>query len=125
MPEPAGIRPAAPAGAVLAEYAPELYEDLRLMPLLRRLMNISCRLTEAVGGSISIVECPGQRYTKIATDSASNRDSALPVRGRRGRSPHIWVRLKVPATVFSSEVVKDVPCGRCWVRTNVGSDLRK
>jgi len=36
------------------------------MPLLRRLMNISCRLTEAVGGSISIVECPGQRYTKIA-----------------------------------------------------------
>ena len=36
------------------------------MPLLRRLMHISCRLTEAVGGSISIVECPGQRYTKIA-----------------------------------------------------------
>jgi DNA-binding CsgD family transcriptional regulator len=66
MPESAGIRPAAPAGAVLAEYAPELYEDLRLMPLLRRLMNISCCLTEAVGGSISIVECPGQRYTKIA-----------------------------------------------------------
>ena len=36
------------------------------MPLLRRLMNISCRLTEAAGGSISIVERPGQRYTKIA-----------------------------------------------------------
>ena len=36
------------------------------MPLLRRLMRISCRLTEAAGGSISIVECPGQRYTKIA-----------------------------------------------------------
>lgn len=48
------------------EYAPELYEDLRLMPLLRRLMNISCRITEAAGGSISIVDCPGQRYTKIA-----------------------------------------------------------
>ena len=29
-------------------------------------MNVSFRLTEAVGGSISIVECPGQRYTKIA-----------------------------------------------------------
>jgi DNA-binding CsgD family transcriptional regulator len=66
MPEFAGIRPAAPAGGVLTEYAPELYEDLRLMPLLRRLMNISCRLTEAAGGSISIVERPGQRYTKIA-----------------------------------------------------------
>ena len=36
------------------------------MPLLRQLMNISCRLSEAAGGSISIVECPGQRYTKIA-----------------------------------------------------------
>lgn len=66
MPESAGILPAAPPGATLAEYAPVLYEDLRLMPLLRRLMTISCRLTEAIGGSISIVERPGQRYTKIA-----------------------------------------------------------
>jgi DNA-binding CsgD family transcriptional regulator len=66
MPDSAGIRPAAPSGAVLAEYAAELYEDLRLMPLLRRLMHISCRLTEAAGGSISIIEGPGQRYTKIA-----------------------------------------------------------
>ncbi len=66
MPESAGIRQAAPAGAVLAECAAEIYSDLRLMPLLRRLMNISCRLTEAAGGSISIVDCPGQRYTKIA-----------------------------------------------------------
>jgi DNA-binding CsgD family transcriptional regulator len=66
MRESAVIRPATHAGAVLAEYASEIYEDPRLMPLLRRLMNISCRLTEAVGGSISIVELPGQRYTKIA-----------------------------------------------------------
>jgi len=66
MPELAGMRSAAPAGVGLAEHTAELYEDFRLMPLLRRLMNISCRLTEAVGGSISIVECPGQRYTKIA-----------------------------------------------------------
>lgn len=36
------------------------------MPLLRRLMHISCRLTEAMGGSISIVDHAGQRYTKIA-----------------------------------------------------------
>lgn len=36
------------------------------MPLLRRLMHISCRLTEAAGGSISIIDSPGQRYTKIA-----------------------------------------------------------
>lgn len=48
------------------EHALEIYEDLRLMPLLRRLMHISCRLTEAAGGSISIVDNPGQRYTKIA-----------------------------------------------------------
>lgn len=44
----------------------ELYQDVHLMPLLRRLMQISCRLTEAVGGSISIVDRPGQRYTKIS-----------------------------------------------------------
>ena len=43
------------------------------MPLLRRLMTISCRLTEAVGGSISIVECPGQRYTKIAEQGTACR----------------------------------------------------
>lgn len=36
------------------------------MPLLQRLMHISCRLTGAVGGSISLVDHPGQRYTKIA-----------------------------------------------------------
>lgn len=71
MPDFAGIRPAAPAGAALAEHATEIYEDLRLMPLLRRLMHISCRLAEAAGGSISIVDNPGQRYTKIAERGTS------------------------------------------------------
>jgi DNA-binding CsgD family transcriptional regulator len=66
MPEIAGIRPTVPAAAALAEHALELYDDLRLMPFLRQLMLISCRLTAAIGGSISIIEYPGQSYTKIA-----------------------------------------------------------
>src|SRR6201999_1652757 len=73
MSEPSGIRSATPTGAALAEHAPELYSDPRLMPLLRRLMHICCRLTEAAGGSISIVEYPAQRYTKIAERGTSCR----------------------------------------------------
>ena len=53
-------------GAQLSGHARELYEDLQLMPLLRRLMLISCGLTEAMGGSISLVNHPAQQYTKIA-----------------------------------------------------------
>lgn len=55
-----------PNAQSLSVYARELYEDLRLMPLLQRLIDISCRLTGAAGGSISLVDHPGQRYTKIA-----------------------------------------------------------
>lgn len=50
----------------LSWYARELYNDLRLAPMLRQLMTASCRLTNAVGGSISIIDPDAGRYTKAA-----------------------------------------------------------
>jgi DNA-binding CsgD family transcriptional regulator len=73
MPESAGIRQAAPAGAVLADCAAEIYSDLRLMPLLRRLMNVSCRLTGASGGRVAIADRPGQHCTRIAERGMAGR----------------------------------------------------
>lgn len=54
-----------PSGA-LSRYARELYEDTRLVPMLRRLMAASCTLTGSVGSSISIVDPVTGRYTKVA-----------------------------------------------------------
>lgn len=50
----------------LSWYARELYNDLRLAPMLRQLMRTSCRLVEAAGGSISLVDAGSWRYTKVA-----------------------------------------------------------
>lgn len=51
---------------VLSEAARGLYEDGRLVPLLHRLMNTSCRLSGSVGSSISIINPEVGRYTKVA-----------------------------------------------------------
>ncbi len=51
---------------VLADSARALYEDARLVPLLRRLMTTSCALTKSIGSSISIVDPAAGRYTKVA-----------------------------------------------------------
>jgi DNA-binding CsgD family transcriptional regulator len=50
----------------LADSARGLYEDARLVPLLRRLMTTSCTLTGSIGSSISIVDPAAGRYTKVA-----------------------------------------------------------
>ena len=57
----------------MSALAQELYQDVQLMPLLRRLMQISCRLNDSAGGSISIVDSPGQQYTKIAERATACR----------------------------------------------------
>lgn len=51
---------------VLSTHARALYEDARLVPLLRRLMTASCTLTGSIGSSISIVDPAAGRYTKVA-----------------------------------------------------------
>lgn len=50
----------------LGQHALELYRDLRLTPLLRQLVRTSCRVADAVGGSISMVDVQAGRYTKVA-----------------------------------------------------------
>ena len=50
----------------LARHATELYDDSRLTPMLRQLIRTSCRLSDAVGGSISLVNDLAGRYTKVA-----------------------------------------------------------
>ncbi|KRE60987.1 LuxR C-terminal-related transcriptional regulator [Nostocoides sp. Soil756] len=53
------------AGSLL-RHANDLYDDSRLMPMLRQLIRTSCRLGEAIGGSISLVDGDAGRYTKVA-----------------------------------------------------------
>jgi DNA-binding CsgD family transcriptional regulator len=53
-------------GSFLSRYARDLYQDSRLVPLLRRLMTVSCELTSSAGSSISIIDHAGGRYTKVA-----------------------------------------------------------
>lgn len=66
MPDTAGIVRAEDLSTSLSTYARDLYEDTRLVPLLRRLMTTSCSLTGSVGSSISIVDPAAGRYTKVA-----------------------------------------------------------
>jgi DNA-binding CsgD family transcriptional regulator len=66
MPEPAGIIRADELSTTLSTCARDLYEDTRLVPLLRRLMTTSCSLTGSVGSSISIIDPAAGRYTKVA-----------------------------------------------------------
>ena len=67
------VRPADGVGALLTDQARELYEDLRLVPLLGRLIQASCRLTGAAGGSISLVGPDRTQYTKAAERGTSCR----------------------------------------------------
>ncbi|TFV71034.1 GAF domain-containing protein [Blastococcus sp. CT_GayMR19] len=66
MPETAGSYRAEDLSTTLSTHARDLYEDARLVPLLRRLMTASCSLTGSVGSSISIIDLAAGRYTKVA-----------------------------------------------------------
>lgn len=59
-------RPAEDLRGSLSWHATELYDDLRLMPMLRKLVSTSCALADAMGGSVSIVNPRTGLYTKIA-----------------------------------------------------------
>lgn len=50
----------------LASDATALYNDSRLMPMLRQLIRTTCRLGDAVGGSVSLVDGAAGLYTKVA-----------------------------------------------------------
>ena len=60
-------------GLELDRAAAEIYSDVRLAPFLRRLLASSSDLLGAVAGSISLVDPPSQRYTKMAESGASCR----------------------------------------------------
>ncbi len=55
----------------LDRVAAEFYSDVRLAPFLRRLLSRSGDLLGTVAGSISLVDPPTQRYTKMAEHGAS------------------------------------------------------
>lgn len=73
MTESTGVRTSDAVSALLTGHAREFYEDLRLVPLLRRLIQASCRLTDAAGGSISMVGSDRAHYTKAAERGTSCR----------------------------------------------------
>ena len=86
----------APAGGCswLRPAAAELYGDLRLEPLLRRLLDQSGRLLGVVAGSVSLVSSTQDRYTKAAERGASCRlgqtfplDEGITGRVTAGRGP--------------------------------------
>ena len=54
------------ASQSLSRHANELYDDARLMPMLRQLIRTSCGLGGAMGGSVSLVDGQAGRYTKVA-----------------------------------------------------------
>jgi DNA-binding CsgD family transcriptional regulator len=54
------------AFGLLALHAHELYDDARLMPMLRKLVSTTAKLADAVGGSVSLVDLGAGHYTKIA-----------------------------------------------------------
>ena len=60
-------------GLELDRVAAEFYSDVRLAPFLGRLLTRSGELLGAVAGSISLVDSPSQRYTKMAERGASCR----------------------------------------------------
>jgi len=94
MPEKPGILRAHDLPGTLSTYARELYEDSRLVPLLRRLMSASCALTGSVGSSISIIDPAAGRYTKVAERGTACRlgesfplDEGVTGRVMRSRQP--------------------------------------
>lgn len=57
---------AVPLSRSLSRHANELYDDSRLMPMLRQLIRTSCDLGGAIGGSVSLVNDTEGHYTKVA-----------------------------------------------------------
>ncbi|WP_433384375.1 LuxR C-terminal-related transcriptional regulator [Actinoplanes sp. CA-142083] len=53
-------------GFRLAEAVADVYGDLRLEPVLRRLLRHTARLTGAAAGSVSLIDAAAGRYTKAA-----------------------------------------------------------
>lgn len=70
-PERSAPAPGAEHGLHLGPAAVELYGDLRLSPLLRRLLEQSAGLLGGLAGSISLVDAHSCRYTKAAERGAS------------------------------------------------------
>ena len=68
---PPHVAPSADDG--LGAVAADLYGDLRLAPLLRRLMRRSVRLLDVAAGSISLVDASLERYAKMAEHGAHCR----------------------------------------------------
>lgn len=54
------------ARVMLSHHAGELYDDDRLMPMLRQLVRSTCQIAGAVGGSVSLIDVEAGHYTKIA-----------------------------------------------------------
>ena len=50
----------------LSEHASALYDDARLTPMLTQLIRTSCRLSDSLGGSVSLVDPLREQYTKVA-----------------------------------------------------------
>jgi DNA-binding CsgD family transcriptional regulator len=115
VPEPIGAGTAHVAGSVLTAHADDLYRDVRLVPLLRRLINASCRLTDAVGGSISVVDPGRATYTKTAERGTPCRlgqsfslDEGVTGQVMRARRPVVLARY---SDVPSGHLPPAHPCG--------------
>src|SRR5690348_955603 len=68
---PAGVAGTAGAEFRLDEAIADMYGDLRLTPVLRRLLRHARRLTGSVAGSVSVVDAEHGRYVKVAEQGAS------------------------------------------------------
>ena len=79
----------APAeGFRLADAIADVYGDLRLEPVLRRLLRHTARLTGSAAGSVSLIDAAAGRYTKAAEYGAFCRlGDTFPLdEGATGRS---------------------------------------
>jgi DNA-binding CsgD family transcriptional regulator len=68
---PAADRPPTPSSVDLRSAAAALYDDLRLSPILTRLLDQSSRLLGVTAGSISLVDAAHARYAKAAERGAA------------------------------------------------------
>lgn len=105
MPETTGILRPPDLPGLLSTLARELYEDTRLVPLLRRLMSASCVLTASAGSSISIIDPAAGRYTKVAERGTACRlgesfplDEGITGRVMAGRRPIVLASYRDIAT---------------------------
>jgi DNA-binding CsgD family transcriptional regulator len=79
---------AVPEGFRLAEAVADVYGDLRLEAVLRRLLWHTARLVGSAAGSVSLIDAPAGRYTKAAEYGAFCRlgDSFPLDEGATGRA---------------------------------------